>query len=188
MWPDLAKFRQFGKQIQVFGNNCEGAFSICQNFEPTLANFLSWCANLYCWQWPNIEHTIYHLVTLTMNGINFARSKKLIYPPKFKYSRQNYLNFPLDPSFSTTESRSTNFAKRTGSLSAAPSATTASPASRWSWSGTSRTTSSTTTCPPVGSTTVVFLIMPTYLNGQITASFCLLLSLALVGLKLATSE
>ena len=67
----FGKISPFGKFFKVFGNNFEGAFSIWQNFELTLAKFLSNWANLCYWQWPNIEQTIYpssHTVCDTQNG------------------------------------------------------------------------------------------------------------------------
>ena len=30
VWPDLAKFRQFGTSLQVFGKNVDGLFLICK--------------------------------------------------------------------------------------------------------------------------------------------------------------
>ena len=64
MWPDLAKFRHFGKILKVFGKHLKALFTIWQNFEPTLANILCYATNLYPYKWPNIEKQSSHLVTL----------------------------------------------------------------------------------------------------------------------------
>ena len=59
VWPDLAKFRHFGKILEDFGSLLKGRFSIWQKFEPTLANLLCYWANFsVVGKQPNIEKVI----------------------------------------------------------------------------------------------------------------------------------
>ena len=55
VWPDLAKFRHFGKILKVFGQFLVGTFSILQTFEPTWVIFML-RANFHCCKWPKIEN------------------------------------------------------------------------------------------------------------------------------------
>ena len=48
VWPDLVKFRHFGK-------NFDSLFLTWLNAEPTLANLLHCWANFQCCKWQNIE-------------------------------------------------------------------------------------------------------------------------------------
>ena len=40
VWPDLVKFRHFGKILKVFGQFLKGLINICQNFESTWHIFM----------------------------------------------------------------------------------------------------------------------------------------------------
>ena len=55
VWPDLAKFRPFGKSLQVFGKSLTVYFFFVQISEPTLANLWHFWANFHSCKWPNIE-------------------------------------------------------------------------------------------------------------------------------------
>ena len=62
VWPDLAKFRQFGKILKVFVNIFEVVFITWYNFEPTLANF----ADFHFCKGQILNKQSSHLVTLAV--------------------------------------------------------------------------------------------------------------------------
>ena len=55
VWPDLAKFRHFGKILKVFGQLLKALFTIWQNFVPSLTNILCYLDKLPPYKWSNIE-------------------------------------------------------------------------------------------------------------------------------------
>ena len=58
VWPDLAKFRHFGKNFQVVDQFLMVYFVFGKNNEPTLANLWQYWANFHCCKWPNIENNL----------------------------------------------------------------------------------------------------------------------------------
>ena len=55
VWPDLAKFRHFGKILKVFGQLLKALFTIWQNFVPSLTKILCYWEKLPPYKWSNIE-------------------------------------------------------------------------------------------------------------------------------------
>ena len=58
VWPDLAKFRHFGKIKKAKGQFWNDLFSIWQKFEPIFSNFKWLLANFHWSKRPNIQQII----------------------------------------------------------------------------------------------------------------------------------
>ena len=74
VWPDLAKFRHFGKMTQIF----KWLRDYLAKFGPTLAKLLCFWTAFQCCKWPNIEKQSSHLVTLLESWIVRSRRRKRI--------------------------------------------------------------------------------------------------------------
>ena len=49
---------RLGEILKVFRQFLKALLTICQNFDPTLANILCYWTNLHCQKWANIKKTI----------------------------------------------------------------------------------------------------------------------------------
>ena len=78
VWQDLAKFRRFSKNLEIFGNIWKVYVDNWQSCEPTLGLFVCFWAKLHRCKWPNIEKLASHLVTLIME-LAFSENQKRSY-------------------------------------------------------------------------------------------------------------
>ena len=58
VWPDFAKFHDFGEISKVFGQLLKAFIITWKNLEPTLANVLCCWAYLHSYKWPNIKNSL----------------------------------------------------------------------------------------------------------------------------------
>ena len=96
MWPDLAKFRQFSKNLEIFGNIWK-VYLIVGKVVNLLGLFLCFWAKFHHCKWPIIEKTIWpsghialHLLLIVVSVLlvfSFSLSlARIIYPSILKCS------------------------------------------------------------------------------------------------------
>ena len=64
VWPDLAKFRQFSTNLEIFVNISKVYLIFGKVWAPTFGRFVCFWAKIHPCKWPNIEKQSGHLVTL----------------------------------------------------------------------------------------------------------------------------